>query len=56
MNNSNDKLAYSLKAACALLDGMGWNESKIIKFVKRAHETAPTPGYIYMDGMVGGSI
>jgi len=43
-----DKIAYSLRAACSILDSKGWSEEKIIAFIEKAYQ--PTPGYIYLEG------
>jgi hypothetical protein len=42
-----EKLAYSYKAACAILDAKGYTEAQIINYVENAEK--PTAGYIFID-------
>ena len=45
-----DRLAYSFRAAAAILDAMGLNEDEIIKYLNEAEK--PTEGYVYINRQV----
>ena len=44
---NKDKLAYSYRAAMAILESRGLNEDEIIKYILKAEK--PTEGYIYIN-------
>jgi hypothetical protein len=40
------KLAYSIRAACAILESKGLTEKEIIDYIKKSEK--PTKGYVYI--------